>query len=117
APLGSLAHQQLDSWGGFRQRLNPFRKITRGKLAAVIITALAVSFYANGFFNGALTDPASLKRVARFIGAMFPPESDLSFLLSLASPLYQTIRISVMATLIGIAIGSLFSLPPPSTLA
>src|SRR5262249_33883053 len=72
APLGSLAHQQLDGWGGFRQRLNPFRKITRGKLAAVIITALAVSFYANGFFNGALTDPASLKRVARFIGAMFP---------------------------------------------
>src|SRR5262245_11677213 len=116
APLGSLAHQQLDNGGGLRQRLNPIGKITRGKIAAVIIAALAVSFYATGFFNGALADPVLLKRVARFIGAMLPPESDLSFLLSLASPLYQTIGISVMGTLIGIATGSVLSLPATSTL-
>ncbi len=112
APLGSLAHQRIESG----QRLNPLWKITDGKIAVVIIAALAASFYAAGFFNGALTDPGLLRRVARFIGAMFPPESDPSFLISLAGPLYQTIGISVMGTLIGIAIGSALSLPATSTL-
>src|SRR5205085_1220316 len=76
----------------------------------------AVSFYASGFTGGALTDPGLLRRVARFIGAMFPPESDLSFLRSLAIPLVQTIGISVMGTLIGITIGSILSLPATATL-
>jgi phosphonate transport system permease protein len=116
APLGSLAHQHIESRGRLRQLLIPKGKITNGKIAAAIIAALAASFYATGFFSGALTDPSLINRVARFIGAMFPPESDLSFLRSLAGPLHQTIGISVMGTLIGIAIGSALSLPATSTL-
>jgi phosphonate transport system permease protein len=117
APLGSLAHQHLENGGSFRQRrLRLPERVTGGKLAALLMVAAALSFYASGFFTGALIDPELFKRVARFIGALFPPESSLSFLRSLVGPLYQTIGISVMGTLIGIAIGSVLSLPATSTL-
>lgn len=48
---------------------------------------------------------------------MFPPEIGLVFLSSLAVPLVQTIGISVMGTLIGVAIGAVISLPATSTFA
>jgi len=116
APLGSLAHEHLTVAGSRLQRLMLSGRITRGKITALIIAVIALSFYASGFTDGALTDPGLRMRVARFIGAMFPPEVDLSFLRSLALPLMQTIGISVMGTLIGITIGSVLSLPATATL-
>jgi phosphonate transport system permease protein len=75
-----------------------------------------MSFYATGLFDGAIGDPNLPRRVMRFIGAMFPPETDPLFLGSLVAPLIQTIGISVMGTLIGIGIGSLLAPFATSTL-
>jgi phosphonate transport system permease protein len=54
--------------------------------------------------------------MARFAGQMFPPDLSTEFLSSLLLPLIQTIGISVIGTLIGIAIGAALSLPATSTL-
>jgi phosphonate transport system permease protein len=116
APLGSLAHLPFITGRSLRERLIPTGWLTKGRIAVVAIGVMAVSFYASGFASGALTDPDVPQRVARFLGAMFPPESDPSFLRSLAVPLFQTVGISVMGTLIGITIGAVLSLPATSTL-
>jgi len=116
APLGSPAHLPLILGRGLRERLISTGWLTKGRIAVVAIAAVAVSFYASGFAGGALTDPELPRRVTRFIGAMFPPESDPSFLRSLVVPLFQTVGISVMGTLVGIGVGSVLSLPATSTL-
>jgi phosphonate transport system permease protein len=85
-----------------------------GRLMQItLLTAVLASFYAVGFADGRLLDANIIQRFARFIGAMFPPDLDLVFLSSLVKPLFQTIGISVMGTLIGIAIGA--SLAPLAT--
>jgi len=79
----------------------------------ILATAIFVSFYAIGFADGRLLDVGILERFARFLAAMFPPDLDPAFLSSLVKPLFQTIGISVMGTLIGIAFGA--SLAPLAT--
>lgn len=115
APSASRAQLLLTITRSVHQRLVP-SGLTKGRIAVIAIAAMTVSFYASGFFNGALSDPNLLHRVSRFIGAMFPPESDLLYLRSLVVPLFQTIGISVMGTLIGIGIGSVLSPFATSTL-
>jgi len=115
APLGSLA-QPLTARRSPHQWLIPAGPLTKGRIAVIAIAVMMVSFYASGFFNGAFSDPNLLHRVSRFISAMFPPESDPLFLRSLVVPLFQTIGISVMGTLIGIGIGSVLSPFATSTL-
>lgn len=77
------------------------------------VSAIFASFYAIGFADGRLFDVGILGRFARFLAAMFPPDLDLAFLLSLVKPLFQTLGISVMGTLIGTAFGA--SLAPLAT--
>src|SRR5918993_483008 len=85
-----------------------------GRLMQItLLTAVLASFYAVGFADGRLLDANVIQRFARFIAAMFPPDLDLAFLSSLVKPLFQTIGISVMGTLVGIAIGA--SLAPLAT--
>ena len=115
APSASRAQLPVTMTRSLHERLIP-SGLTKGRIAVIAIAAMTVSFYATGFFNGALSDPNLLHRVSRFIGAMFPPESDLLFLRSLVVPLFQTIGISVMGTLIGIGIGSVLSPFATSTL-
>lgn len=82
-------------------------------MQVTFLTAVLASFYAVGFADGRLLDADIIRRFARFIAAMFPPDLDPAFLSSLVKPLFQTIGISVMGTLIGIAIGA--SLAPLAT--
>lgn len=110
APAGSLAHQNIEGEGSFRDHAG---RRTRAMML-VFIAMVATSFYLTGFFTS--TRAGLLSRIVRFAGEMFPPELDPVFLRSLAVPLIQTIGISVMGTLIGIAIGALLSLPATSTL-
>jgi phosphonate transport system permease protein len=113
APAGSLAHQHHDDDRNRNRQANSAvkRSFTTPLILFVIIAA---SFYATGFF--AETREGLLLRVVRFAAQLFPPEFDPAFLRSLMLPLVQTIAISVMGTLIGIAIGSILSLPATSTL-
>ncbi len=116
APAGSLAHNHLNNLNlaSARERIETqLKKYSRTLAAAFLIIG---SFYLAGFFNGSLVDASLLRRSARFVGRMFPPDFDPEFLRSLARPLLQTIGISVMGTLLGIAIGASFAVPATSTL-
>lgn len=67
---------------------------------------IALAFQQAGFFAAGW--PAHL---GRFVAQMFPPDLSLSFLATVAAPLWQTFAISVIGTAIGIALGALLSLP------
>ena len=85
-----------------------------GFIAAAVIVW---SFYTSGFANGAIFGSGLFARITRFVGAMFPPDLDPTFLRGLAVPLFQTFGISVMGTAIGIALGAVLAIPATSTLA
>ncbi len=63
-----------------------------------------------------LVDPASLGNVATFVRGMFPPRLSPEFLAFLARPILETIQISIMGTVIAVAIGLPFGLLATSTL-
>lgn len=116
APQGTLAHERVNGLGSV---LITGISLERVMNIAIAITAIAIvtgSFYASGFFDGSLMDATLLQRMGRFVGAMMPPEVSASFLRTLVEPLFQTIGISVMGTLIGMAIGALLALPATATL-
>jgi phosphonate transport system permease protein len=116
APAGSLAHQHLDLRPNALSRMNRLDGLKKLAFPLVLLLVLSWSFYATGFFDRSLTDVALISRIFRFIARMFPPDLDPAFLRSLAKPLLQTIGISVMGTLIGIAIGMALALPSTGTL-
>ena len=95
------------------------RTLARVRSRAVVPLFLfvsACSLYAVGFLNGALFDAGVGVRMARFAGRMFPPDLAPAFLLGLVRPLFQTIGISVIGTLVGITLGAALALPATSTL-
>ena len=99
-----------------RSRPLPTNRAEAYGITAVAVVVAAWSFYSIGITQGALFEAGLAGRVVRFIGGMFPPDLDPAFLKSLAVPLIQTIGISVMGTIIGIAIGAALALPATSTL-
>jgi phosphonate transport system permease protein len=113
APAGSFGHQRIRGSRGFHRR---YESPVRSAVSLIIVLVVAWSFYATGLFSIARADSSVLTRVSRFIGEMFPPDFSLEFWRSLFVPLLQTIGISVIGTLIGIAIGAVLSLPATSTL-
>lgn len=82
----------------------------------VVIGILCSSFYATGITQGTLFDAAIIERVFRFVAAMFPPDFDFVFVSGLVKPLFQTIAISVLGTMLGIFLGAALALPATSTL-
>jgi phosphonate transport system permease protein len=116
APAGSFAHQSTRGVRGFRRRLMRHESARHSAFNLIIVLAVAWSFYATGLFGIARADSGVLTRVSRFVGEMFPPDLSPEFLRSLFVPLLQTIGISVIGTLIGIAIGAVLALPATSTL-
>lgn len=85
-------------------------------VAPFLVLAAGCSLYAVGFLNGALLDAGVGARIVRFVGRMFPPDLAPEFLLGLVWPLFQTVGISVIGTLLGVAIGAALALPATSTL-
>ncbi|HEY3137777.1 MAG TPA: ABC transporter permease subunit [Blastocatellia bacterium] len=110
APAGSLAHEHFENERGLRSRADGRTRAT----IVIFVATIAASFYVTGFFSETRT--GLLSRIVHFIGESFPPELNATLLRQLAWPLVQTIGISVMGTLIGIAIGAALSLPATSTL-
>jgi phosphonate transport system permease protein len=99
-----------------RRASHVLARIRSRAVVPLFICAAACSLYAVGFLNGALLDAGVAGRLARFVGRMFPPDLSTEFLAGLAKPLFQTVGISVMGTLIGITLGATLALPATSTL-
>ncbi len=116
APQGTLAHERINSYASRFITGISFDRAVSLTVTIIAIAAMMTSFYASGFFDGALADSGLASRVGRFVGAMMPPDFSAAFLVSLIEPLFQTVGISVMGTLIGVAIGALIALPATSTL-
>jgi phosphonate transport system permease protein len=118
SPVRRLMEETLGAGGRpFRRRASRFL-VRAGSRTVIPLSLFAAvsSLYAVGFLNGALFDAGVGGRVARFVGRMFPPDLSPEFLLGLARPLAQTVGISVMGTLIGVALGAALALPATSTL-
>lgn len=94
----------------------PVQKLSRQLNWLILIAVLFGSFYATGLTHGAGFDAGAVERVYRFVGRMFPPDFDFLFLSSLLKPLFQTVAISVLGTMLGILLGAALALPATSTL-
>jgi phosphonate transport system permease protein len=81
-------------------------------LLAVVVT----SFVMAGLTPSALTDAGVATRMASFVLRMLPPDLSRDFLGSLRVALLQTIAISVMGTLVGVALAVVLAVPATSTL-
>jgi len=119
SPLSRLSGRVINYVAGRKHRslARPAGWLSGRAAWLALGAAVCVSFYAVGFTQGALFDAGAAGRVSRFVGRMFPPDFDATFLSSLVVPLLQTVGISVMGTLLGIALGAALALPAISTLA
>jgi phosphonate transport system permease protein len=116
APAGSLAHKRLKNQQSAGRWSRLFGVKGNAAIALVVILVGAASIHTTGLSRIAFLDSDMLARMARFAGQMFPPDLSAEFLSSLWLPLVQTIGISVIGTLIGIAIGAVLFIPATSTL-
>ncbi|HKP72565.1 MAG TPA: phosphonate ABC transporter, permease protein PhnE [Pyrinomonadaceae bacterium] len=116
-PARRVRLRALFTHGGLlRRRPFAWEKHTNLLTWVVVLTVVGWSLYATGIFSGALVERGILSRMARFTGAMLPPDFDPAFLRALLVPLVQTIGISVVGTLVGIVAGVLLAVPATSTL-
>jgi phosphonate transport system permease protein len=73
------------------------------------LAAVAVSFIGIGVWEADAS--GGLGRVLRFARSLFPPDTSLSFLRTLALPLVQTVAIGVVGTVIGAVGGAVLIAP------
>jgi phosphonate transport system permease protein len=85
-------------------------------LAIALLATLVVSGRIAQVDPRVLVEPAALANVGRFVRGMFPPKLSPDFLHYLVGPALQTVQISVMGTLIAVAIGLPLGLLATSTL-
>jgi phosphonate transport system permease protein len=104
-PQGNSASSQ----GSFRSILRPARYV----VGAAILTG---SFYFAGFTPEHFSDPHVLGNMLRFWSGMFPPDFAKDFVLGLEPLVLQTLAISILGTIIGVAIGGVLAIPATSSL-
>jgi phosphonate transport system permease protein len=83
---------------------------------ALVGAIVAGSFYFAGFTPQYFGDAHVLGNMLRFWRGMFPPDLGKEFLLGMGPLLLQTLAISILGTIIGIAFGGLLAIPATSTL-
>jgi phosphonate transport system permease protein len=86
-------------------------------VVALFLLLLAACFSAAGFTSDVFANAGLVGRLAGFVRHMLPPDLSWAFVRGLGTALLQTIAISVMGTLIGIAFAVVLALPATSTLA
>jgi phosphonate transport system permease protein len=84
--------------------LGPGRRRLLG-LAGLALVVL--SFHGADLLGAA--DEGLLRRMARFASQLFPPDFSTSFLLSLRTPLLQTLAVAGAGTLLGVSVGAALS--------
>jgi phosphonate transport system permease protein len=101
-PAGRLGHQRL----GFA-----LPHARRGMIAVVVAAMVVASAIGVGLFDRDTFDAGMAQRMARFAAGFYPPDLGPGFLRSIVEPVAQTLGISVIGTLIGVAIGALLGIP------
>jgi phosphonate transport system permease protein len=104
APAGVLAHRriQLGRAPSGHHRL--------GALTVIAALAVAATLAAGWVYRDAV-DASTVRGMARFAGALFPPDLAPSYLATLLRPVAQTVGASVIGTLIGVVLGALLGVP------
>lgn len=98
--------------------LMPFSSASKKFAASVLVFALlAASLPVTGFTLESFGPAGIGTRLMRFVYHMLPPDLSWTFVSSLGIALLQTIAISVIGTLIGLALGVILAVPATSTLA
>ena len=97
--------------------LNPSVSNSRRLVGWTLVLFLVVaSFTLAGFTPETLNQAGIAPRLAGFLRRMLPPDLSWSFIGSLGTALLQTIAISLMGTLIGMALAVVLAVPATSTL-
>src|SRR6266851_16168 len=97
--------------------LNPSVSNSRRLVGWTLVLFLVVaSFTLAGFTPETLNQAGIAPRLAGFLRRMLPPDLSWSFVGSLGTALLQTIAISLMGTLIGLALAVVLAVPATSTL-
>jgi phosphonate transport system permease protein len=81
------------------------------------LALLGASFPLAGFTSVSFGPAGVATRLVRFVRQMLPPDFSWTFVSSFGVALLQTIAISVIGTLIGLALGVILAVPATSTLA
>jgi phosphonate transport system permease protein len=98
--------------------LTPFPSSSRSFVVSILVFPLLVaSFPLAGFTLESLGPAGIATRLVRFVCHMLPPEMSWTFVSSFGIALLQTIAISLIGTLIGLALGVILAVPATSTLA
>jgi phosphonate transport system permease protein len=82
----------------------------------LVLSMFAACFPVAGFSFAAFTSTGMLGRVGMFVQHMLPPDLSWAFVQGLGTALLQTIAISLLGTLIGLALAVVLALPATSTL-
>jgi len=87
----------------------PFSHRTKSHFPILFGTCFAVAFVGSWQLAqiqpGLLFEAEGRRNMAKFIAGMFPPDLSVEFLRLLVVPLFETIQISVMGTVLAVAIG------------
>ncbi len=98
--------------------LTPFPSSSRSFVVSILVFPLLVaSFPLAGFTLESLGPAGIATRLVRFVCHMLPPDMSWTFVSSFGIALLQTIAISLIGTLIGLALGVILAVPATSTLA
>ena len=95
----------------------PFQSRSRRFAFFILVLLLAASFPLAGFSLEAFASAGLAGRVADFVRHMLPPDLSWSFVRTLGTALLQTIAISIIGTLIGLALALVLAVPATSTVA
>jgi len=102
--------------GNSASRHGSFRVALRRARYVIVAAVLTGSFYFAGFTREHFGDAHILGNMLRFCSGMFPPDFAKDFVFGLGPLVLQTLAISILGTIIGIAIGGLLAIPATSSL-
>jgi phosphonate transport system permease protein len=89
----------------------------RFAISILVLLLLAASFSLAGFNSESFASAGLAGRVAGFVRRMLTPDLSWAFVRTLGTALLQTIAISIMGTLMGLALAAVLAIPATSTLA
>jgi phosphonate transport system permease protein len=102
---------------GTAKAWRPFQSSSKRLVISILaLLSLAACFRLAGFTSDAFATAGISGRVTDFVRHMLPPDLSWAFIHNLGTALLQTIAISLIGTLIGLALAVVLAIPATSTL-